>query len=62
MPLQTTSALFLALRMRSLFIFRIAMTRFWDLSFGIHTVTSLYSQFILSVMLKKTESCLCFSF
>jgi hypothetical protein len=61
MPLQTTSALFLALRMRSIFIFRIAMTRLWDLSFGIHMATSLYSRFLLSVTLKKTASRVCVS-
>jgi hypothetical protein len=56
MPLQTTSALCLAVRMRALFIFRIAMNRLWDLSFGIHMVTSLYSQFLLSVTMKNTAS------
>jgi hypothetical protein len=45
LPLQTTSALFLAIRMRALFTFRIAMTRLCDLSFGIHVMTSFVCSF-----------------
>lgn len=48
--------------MRALFSFRFAMTRLWDLSFGIHTVTSLYSQFLLSVTMKKIAGRVCVSF